>query len=449
MSEPNITRQSGASSSTQSRLFRLLQRQVLKSRLSDKHLAKKRERAEQLRRRERRDHHVHVFYQVDDPYSHLLMQALKLVQANTSARFTAHLTRGVSGNNNPEPELLIALSRTDAAFIAPGYGLQFKAGDYVPSDTALKAASVRASALVKNGACPIDELIDLGDSLWSGELENATYDGDALAAAEAAITDGSTYQQELGHYAGAMLYYEGEWYWGVDRLYHLEQRLQALGVYGDILFPRASTLPQQTLSHGYQLECYPSLRSPYSAICFDAVCALADRAGVELVLKPVLPMVMRGVTLTRTKGAYIMSDCAREAKALSKVGFGNFYDPIGEGVIRGFSIYPLAIQQGLQREYLKSFMDGAFCEGINSLSNRGLKKICERAGLHWKEAETYLDKPGWGDALEQNRQDMYSWGSWGVPSFRLISPEGQVIAQAWGQDRLWRFAQIIDHIENA
>ena len=447
MSEPTITRQTGASSSTQSRLFRFLQQQVLKKRLSSRQLTKKRKRAETLRLKEGRDHHIHVFYQVDDPYSHLLMQALKAVETNTTARLSGYLTRGVSGNNNPEPELLVALSRTDAAFVAPGYGLQFETGDYVPSDTAIKAASVRACALVKDGALPIDELIDLGNALWSGALENTDYTADALSAAEAAINEGSKYQQELGHYAGAMLHYEGEWYWGVDRLYHLEQRLQELEIYGDILYPRRSTVPTKTLNRGYQLECYPSLRSPYSAICFDAVCELADRSRLELVLKPVLPMVMRGVTLTRTKGAYIMSDCAREAKALNKHGFGNFYDPIGEGVIRGFSIYPLAIEKGLEREYLKSFMDGAFCEGINSLSNRGLKKICERAGLPWQEAKAYLNKPGWGEALEQNRQDMYSWGSWGVPSFRLIAPDGQVLAQAWGQDRLWRFAQIIDQME--
>lgn len=447
MSQPTITRQTGASSSTQSRLFRFLQRQVLKSRLSDKQITQKRERAEQLRQKEGRDHHIQVFYQVDDPYSHLLMQALKLVQANTSAKFSGHLTQGVSGNNNPEPELLIALARTDAAFVAPGYGLYFDYGTYVPSDDAIKVASIQASQLLTNGALPIDELITLGNCLWSGELESADYKADAFSVAEAAIAEGSKYQQELGHYAGAMLHYEGEWYWGVDRLYHLEQRLQGLEVCSNILFPRQATLPTRTLSQGYQLECYPSLRSPYSAICFDAVCELADRAGAELKLKPVLPMVMRGVTLTRTKGAYIMSDCAREAKALNKLGFGNFYDPIGEGVIRGFSIYPLAIEKGVERAYLKSFMDGAFCEGINSLSNRGLKTICERAGLPWKEAKTYLNKPGWGETLEQNRQDMYSWGSWGVPSFRLIAPNGEVLAQAWGQDRLWRFAQLIDQIE--
>ncbi len=35
---------------------------------------------------------------------------------------------------------------------------------------------------------------------------------------------------ELKHYSGAMFYYGQEWYWGVDRLHYLEQRLSELGV---------------------------------------------------------------------------------------------------------------------------------------------------------------------------------------------------------------------------
>ena len=40
---------------------------------------------------------------------------------------------------------------------------------------------------------------------------------------------GNNLRSKLGHYSGAMFYYEGEWYWGVDRLYHLEARLKSLG----------------------------------------------------------------------------------------------------------------------------------------------------------------------------------------------------------------------------
>ncbi len=35
-------------------------------------------------------------------------------------------------------------------------------------------------------------------------------------------------QRRQGHYASAMLHYAGEWYWGVDRLGHLAERLSDL-----------------------------------------------------------------------------------------------------------------------------------------------------------------------------------------------------------------------------
>ena len=49
------------------------------------------------------------------------------------------------------------------------------------------------------------------------------------AATRAAIDGGTALRRRLGHYLGAMLHYGGEWYWGVDRLWHLERRLQQLG----------------------------------------------------------------------------------------------------------------------------------------------------------------------------------------------------------------------------
>ena len=58
---------------------------------------------------------------------------------------------------------------------------------------------------------------------------------------------------------------------------------------------------------------------------------MAEETGVELVVRPVLPMVMRGVPVTRQKGLYIFTDTAREALDAG-VTFGQFYDPVGEPV---------------------------------------------------------------------------------------------------------------------
>ena len=93
------------------------------------------------------------------------------------------------------------------------------------------------------------------------------------------------------------------------------------------------------------LEFFPSLRSPYTSIVFDETVELAKKAGVNLLMRPVLPMVMRGVPATREKGMYIFSDTAREARRRG-VPYGNMYDPIGNPVRRCYSLYPWAVSQG-------------------------------------------------------------------------------------------------------
>ena len=159
---------------------------------------------------------------------------------------------------------------------------------------------------------------------------------------------GTARRGELKHYSGAMFYYGGQWYWGVDRLYHLERRWRELGLGkgDDLMFPRPDIDAGSYQANGsLTLEVYASLRSPYTAVIFDKAVELAERSGVRLELRPVLPMVMRGVPATREKGMYIFADAAREARALG-LDFGNMYDPIGEPVRRCYSLFSWAETQG-------------------------------------------------------------------------------------------------------
>ena len=102
-----------------------------------------------------------------------------------------------------------------------------------------------------------------------------------------------------------------------------------------------------------------------------------------------LPMVMRGVSLTRQKGAYIFSDAAREARALGDE-FGPFWDPIGEPVRQAYSLYPWAKQEGKHVEFFSAFLSAAFREGINTMTARGIKHVLQRADLDWNHAWAYL-----------------------------------------------------------
>ena len=99
----------------------------------------------------------------------------------------------------------------------------------------------------------------------------------------------------LGHYFAATLYHEGEWYWGLDRLGHLEERLlaQGLGDPGDralrfdrtwrgVFDPVAAPLPDPQ-----PLELYFSARSPYSYIAYFRAKTFASALGLPVILKPV------------------------------------------------------------------------------------------------------------------------------------------------------------------
>ena len=45
--------------------------------------------------------------------------------------------------------------------------------------------------------------------------------------------------------------------------------------------------------------------------------------------------------------------------------------------------------------------------------------------------------------MEENRLAMYRFGSWGVPSYRLLDRDGKEVLGVWGQDRLWLVAKKI------
>jgi 2-hydroxychromene-2-carboxylate isomerase len=244
-----------------------------------------------------------------------------------------------------------------------------------------------------------------------------------------------------------MFYYAGEWYWGVDRLHHLERRLQSLGVMragsepGPIV-RRPAFADQFILDTGRRLtlEFYPSLRSPYTYIAMERVYALPGRYPIDLQLRPVLPMVMRGLPVPRAKRIYITLDTKREAEDAG-IPFGRVCDPVGRPIERAFSLFPWARERGRAAELLLSFARAAFAEGVDTGTDAGLRHVVERIGLAWTDAQMHLDREGWRDELEANRQALFAMGLWGVPSFRLRGGDGEPDFCTWGQDRIWLVEQ--------
>jgi 2-hydroxychromene-2-carboxylate isomerase len=443
--------QGGVATMDPSHLTRWLTSRLMTRLFRPSAFAARHAKAERIRVKSGAPHRVDYFHQVEEGYSHLAAQTLARLTERYDIELHCHLVHGQQGKNAPEPELLARLARCDSHLIAPGYGLTFPGHSDVPQATSIHLATrILAAQSVVDFPRVVSEV---GDALWRGDnaaLEKlaATFGAATPVEADAALNAGTTKRGELKHYSGAMFYYGDEWYWGVDRLYHLEQRLAALGADkrpGEPLIAPRPTLDLAAASAGrgrYTLELYASLRSPYTAVIYDRAVAFAEQTGITLKLRPVLPMVMRGVPATREKGMYIFMDAAREARAAG-VPYGNFYDPIGDPARRCYALYPWAASQGKGVALCSNFLRHAFVLGINTNSDRGLRKVVEAAGLDWAAAQAYRHDTTWEALLEDNRQAMYGEGLWGVPSFRLLDPSGEPLLATWGQDRLWLVAHTL------
>jgi 2-hydroxychromene-2-carboxylate isomerase len=394
-------------------------------------------------------HVIEFFHQVDDAYSHLALETIRPLLERYDVEIRFHLTSQTDRSHAPEPELLTAYARRDCAAIAPYYGLEFPIDAPQPSQSAVSQVEGLLSELTGDPRF-LEVALPTGRALWQDDAEALDRVAQRVPSASdteisAALEAGNALRKRLRHYSGGMFWYAGEWYWGVDRLHHLERRLIRLGASkGKTTTPRFDRPPLDpgTVQNDgrLSLEIFPSLRSPYSAMIFDRSIQLAESVGVPVTIRPVMPMVMRGAPVPAAKGLYIMLDTFREAEHIG-APFGNMYDPIGRAVERGFALWPFARDKGRGKEFISAFLKAAFVDGRPTGTEEGLRRVTEDAGLSFEEARPMLENEGWREELENNRQTLYQeLGLWGVPSYRLRGPEDEPDLCVWGQDRLWLVA---------
>jgi 2-hydroxychromene-2-carboxylate isomerase len=407
------------------------------------------QRREFLRRITGKPHVIDFFHQVNDAYSHLALEAIGPLLDRYAIELRFHLTSQTDRAHAPEPDLLAAYARRDCAAVAPYYGLEFPTDADAPSKTDVSKVEQMLAGLTRDPRF-LEVALKAGRALWQGDTEELDRITERIPSATseevaAALDAGNELRRSRRHYSGGMFWYAGEWYWGVDRLYHLERRLTALrasrGVESVARFDRPPLDAGSIQNDGrLSLEIFPSLRSPYTAMILERSMRLAESVGVPVTLRPVMPMVMRGVPAPAAKGMYIMLDTLREARHIG-APFGNMYDPIGRAVERGFALWPFAHAKGRGAEFILSFLKAAFVDGRPAGTDEGLRHIVEETGLSFEEARAELEKEDWREELERNRETMHDeLGLWGVPSYRLRGPEGEPDLCVWGQDRLWLVA---------
>jgi 2-hydroxychromene-2-carboxylate isomerase len=418
--------------------------------LSAARLERQRARAERTRRARGEPHRIDYFHQADDPHAALAAAALPELARRYAVEIVPRVVGAPSDAVAPERARLLAWSRQDAARLARRHGLAFDDPGAQPAADAV-AATVHALLDAIDRGRFVDEAAGLGAAMWArvgsssgtspttassatGSSATAPRDAPARDRDRARLAEAEALRTRLGHYLGGTFHYGGEWYWGIDRLHHLETRLRRLGAArgdgGPMFPPDVDPVTPFAAAHPGPIEFWYSLRSPYSAIVAPRVLRLAELSGVPLRLRGVLPMVMRGLPVPPQKRRYIATDAAREAR-LRGIDFGRLVDPVGRPAERGLALAPLARRAGVEGAYLLSFMRGTWAEGLDAGTDRGLRRIAERAGLAWTDCVAALADDGWRAEVEANRVALFERGLWGVPSMAV----GEVAV--WGQDRLW------------
>jgi 2-hydroxychromene-2-carboxylate isomerase len=389
---------------------------------------------------------VHYFHDAADPYSYLAAQLLPRLGERYRIDLIPHLVPPPDEGGAPDAARLAAWGCRDAALLARAHGLAFPAETTAAEpDLARHLSAVLTRALAREEFVPF--AIAAGRDFWDVDLAARLRVAALPAATQAdtatALQKGAILRRKLGHYLGATFYCEGEWYWGCDRLHYLEARMAGLGLDRAAGQPMLAPVrdvalaPPRDQALGHVLHLFLSFRSPYSYLAVPRAIALARHYGAELRLRFVLPMVMRGLKVPWAKRRYIVFDAKREAERLG-LRFGRIVDPVGPGVERGLAVLHQAIEAGQGATFAQSFLQGVFADGIDAVSDVGLRQMAARAGVSAGLVRQALEDDSWHAVAEANREEMLAAGLWGVPCLRV--DDGPML---WGQDRLWAIEETL------
>lgn len=406
---------------------------------------------------------VTFYLRVDDPHSYLLLQVLPDFLSRNQKSLEIQILLQLDAELNPEADKSAEYSLRDVKILANYHQLNFPKNTTQP--TAHNTQLATAILLENMGQPDFLKLCRLiCDELWLNQCKESEspalihlskqYGQLNKIEVEQRLSQAQSDLFNRGHYQSAMLYYGGEWYWGIDRLWHLEdrlttnklddkadypsylQRISSSFVYSDLT---ADNLPDKN-QQPQVIDFYFSFRSPYSYIAAQKLFKLLKQyPNITLNIKPVLPMVMRGLKVPKSKKMYIVHDAKREADRYY-LPFGKIADPLGGGIERCMALFYFAKQQNKQNQLVDSLSRGIWAEGIDTSSNKGLRQLVSRSGLDWEQAKLCLGKTGWKEQAENNQQALDKIGLWGVPSFQYKS------LTLWGQDRYAILEQTVNQV---
>lgn len=390
--------------------------------------------SELCRKISRKGHRASFYFDLEDPYSYLLLYVVEELEQAFQISFDVHVVAPRDPAYIPDPEALERYSLVDAGYLAQAWGLDFPT--LIPTQKRLKSDALRILLQPRTTTAEwLQTAKETMDAYWHGDFsalhkllqQNKTLDAFDVSAK---LKENTEALYKSGFYMAAAIYYRGEWYWGLDRLYLLKDRLKRLSAqeHDTWLYPdwgrvRVPSKPKDSV------DLYFSFRSPYSYIAIARLFKNQSDYPIERInLKPVLPMVTRGLSVPNAKKMYILKDAARVAH-FEGIEFGRVWDPLGKGVSQALAIFHnTPSDKRLAVTY--RLMNDIWSKGVDVSSNAYLNSVTAEFKLpvdkiiHSNSNKTYAH-----DA-EMNRKVLHRLGLWGVPSF------SKGTLAVWGQDRM-------------
>ena len=377
-----------------------------------------------------------VYFDLTDPWSYLTGQAVQRLIDVYPVELTFHIITPPAQDVDPAPLLRVMYNVRDAQHLAAYWNVDF------PGKKDTDSGMVRdvGTALVKPRPAreQLAAALDLTHAMWMVDKKHLVtllgkYGQDSHGQVKPIMNTTYAELRKAGHYQGAMLHYDGVWYWGIDRLPYLERAL-AQEFAKEVVHvvtprPEAERGPLKLSEKPLTCEMYFSFRSPYSYLALEQIEAVLAPYAVPLVLKQVAPMVTRGLPVPTVKRMYIVKDAKREADRLG-IPFGELCDPLGPGINNCLAIQHWANGRGAGIAFARSAMKAIWAEARDPANYVDLKFMVERANLSWDEARAAIEDKAAIKVAVDNAADLDGIGLWGVPSFRV----GDFVA--WGQDRL-------------
>lgn len=421
------------------------------------------------------DNFIEVFISLDDPQSFILIQCLQRLQVtlnNMIFRFII-LPENIQPWSQQHEKAARNWIFEDSNLFALEYGMKS------PINVTSKSDGFEQYCEQLLRQSNLNNIYDTFVNFYNGieiSVANPNIETQRL------LRKNELYLNDLGYYGSGVILFEGEWF-QPNRLHHFERKVlekqcilshRSRGRFNSNIFnkiwlcyhylfqtyrrrifdskilfskrldpisPALSVVKDTTTP----IIVYYSFRSPYSQIAIQKLHRLSKHHNIPIVVKVMLPMVMRGLPVPMKKAIFILLDCSKEAR-LYNIPFGKCCDPIhssGEPICRALDAFIIAQKYQKELDYILSFSIHVWSRGVDPGSDSGLKMIVEYAGLSWPEVRSAISVPSirqeWELMTTENREFLVANEFWGVPCIFYKD------VKVWGQDQVYK---IIQHLKS-